>query len=327
MTRLFRTAVSLLFVAGATAAAAEMPTVRIQDIDGMTTTLSRIAVEKGFCTKHGIKCVLQKINSGPLAIQGVLAGSIEVATPAPEIAISASARGSDLKAIAGHWAKNSFMLITGPDMAESANRGYPSVIHDLKGKRIGVNIRGSGGEFLMTTMLQAQGLKPSDVTYVAVGVGNTAYQALQARQVDAVMAFPPMDGFCNVLKTCHIAMALGEGEGPKDIVAAKGNGGMYIASREFAKKNPKVISAFLSAMADAERFIKDPVNRDEELRITLKYFRLDLPQGEAITRDSLDRWRSAISLVPQRAATQAIADYMLKTGQLQAPVNVSKLFD
>ena len=102
---------------------------------------------------------------------------------------------------------------------------------------------------------------------------------------------------------------------------------MYIASRDYAAKNPKVISSFLSAMAEAERFIKDPANRDEELRITLKYFRLDMPQGEAITRDSLDRWRSAISLVPDRAATQAIADYMLKTGQLQAPVNVAKLLD
>ncbi len=97
MRRLFGTTVSLLFAAGATAAAAQTPTVRIHDIDGMTTTLSRIAVEKGFCTKHGINCVLQKINSGPLAIQGVLAGSIEIATPSPEIAISASARGSDLK--------------------------------------------------------------------------------------------------------------------------------------------------------------------------------------------------------------------------------------
>jgi NitT/TauT family transport system substrate-binding protein len=327
MRRLFRTTVSLLFVAGATAAAAQMPTVRIQDIDGMTTTLSRIAVEKGFCPKHGINCVLQKINSGPLAIQGVLAGSIEIATPSPEIAISASARGSDLKAIAGHWAKNSFMLITGPDMAEAGKRGYPSIIQDLKGKRIGVNIRGSAGEFLFTTMLQDQGLKPSDVTYVAVGVGNTAYQALQTRQVDAVMAFAPMDGFCNVLKTCTIAMSIGDGQGPKEIVATRGNGGMYIASRDYAAKNPKVISSFLSAMAEAERFIKDPANRDEELRITLKYFRLDMPQGEAITRDSLDRWRSAISLVPDRAATQAIADYMLKTGQLQAPVNVAKLLD
>lgn len=327
MRRLFRSTVSLLFVAGTTAAAAQMPTVRIQDIDGMTTTLSRIAVEKGFCPKHGINCVLQKINSGPLAIQGVLAGSIEIATPSPEIAISASARGSDLKAIAGHWAKNSFMLITGPDMAEAGKRGYPSIIQDLKGKRIGVNIRGSAGEFLFTTMLQDQGLKPSDVTYVAVGVGNTAYQALQTRQVDAVMAFAPMDGFCNVLKTCTIAMTVGDGQGPKDIVATRGNGGMYIASRDYAAKNPKVISSFLSAMAEAERFIKDPANRDEELRITLKYFRLDMPQGEAITRDSLDRWRSAISLVPDRAATQAIADYMLKTGQLQAPVNVAKLLD
>lgn len=327
MPRLFRTTVSLLFAAGATAAAAQTPTVRIMDIDGMTTTLSRIAVEKGFCTKHGINCALQKINSGPLAIQGVLAGSIDVATPSPEIVISASARGSELKVISGHWAKNAFMLITGPDMAEAGKRGYPSVVQELKGKRIGVNIRGSAGEFLFTTMLQDQGLKASDVTYLAVGVGNTAYQALQARQVDAVMAFAPMDGFCNVLKTCTIAMALGDGQGPKEIVAGRGNGGMYVTSRDFATKNPKVISAFLSAMAEAERFIKDPANRDEELRITQKYFRLEMPQGEAITRDSLDRWRSAISLVPNRAATQAIADYMFKTGQLQAPVNVNKLFD
>ena len=289
MTRFFRPILSLLFLVGTTAAVAQTPTVRIQEYDGIVSALPRIAIEKGFCAKHGINCILQKINSGPLAIQGVLSGSIDIAQPAPEIAISASVRGSDLKAVSGSWTTNSFMLVTGPDMAEAGKRGYPTVIHELKGKRVGVNVRGSGGEFLMTTMLQDQGLKGSDVTYVAVGGGNTAYQALQARQVDAIMAFPPMDGFCKVLKTCTVAVAFAEGQGPKEITATNGNGGLYIAKRDFANKNPKIISSFVSAMGDAERFIKDPANKEEVLRITMKYFRLEIPEGEAIVRSSLDQ--------------------------------------
>jgi NitT/TauT family transport system substrate-binding protein len=325
MTTLFRRIAYLLLLLGAAAAGAQTPTVRIHEYDGIVSTLPRVAIEKGFCAKHGVNCVLQKINSGALAIQGVLAGSIEIAQPAPEIAVAAAVRGSDLKQIAGAWSTNSLMLIVGPAMIDAAKRGYPSIVNDLKGKKIGVNARGTAGEFLMTTMLQDVGLKPSDVTYVAVGGGNTAYQALATQQVDAIMAFPPVDSFCRVLKTCAVAVAFADGQGPREITATNGNGGAYFVKREFAAKQPKAVEGFVNAMNDAERFVKDPANNEEMVRITLKYFRLEIAEGEAIVRDALNHWRSSMTLTNSRAGLQATADYMFKTGQLQSRFDVSKL--
>lgn len=326
MSTLFRGLVSLLLAAVSAGAAAQTPTIRMHEYDGIVSAFPRIAIEKGFCAKHGVNCVLQKINSGPLAIQGVLAGSIDIAQPSPELAISAGIRSSDLKAIGGSWSTNSFMLIAGPGLMEAAKRGYPAIISELKGKKIGVNNRGSGGEFLLATMLQEAGLKPSDVTFVAVGGSNTAYQSMMAGQVDAVMGFPPLDSFCRVLKKCAVAVAFAENQGPREITATNGNGGMYLAKRDLVAKNPKAYEAFLSAMADAERFVRDPANSEEVVQITLKYFRLQIPEGEAIVRDALNQWRSSMTMTSSKTALQATADYMLKTGQIESRFDVSKLY-
>ncbi|MCC0002918.1 MAG: hypothetical protein H6871_08120 [Methylobacteriaceae bacterium] len=57
------------------AARAEETTVKIQDYPGIGNMLMRIAASKGFA-KHGIKCQMQMIPSGPLGVQALLAKAL-----------------------------------------------------------------------------------------------------------------------------------------------------------------------------------------------------------------------------------------------------------
>lgn len=319
----------LLVIATALAsciAQAEVPLVRIQDYPGIIGTLARVAVEKGYCTKNGIQCTLTTIPAAPLGVQTLMAGGIEVALVPSEVAIQSASKGADLKIMGGTFNVNPFMLIVGPSLFASASKGYPAIMQDLKGKKIGVTSRGAGPEFQTKTLLQSAGMKDDDVTYVAVGSPNTGYPALLNKQVDAVMSFVPFDGFCDVLKTCRIAVMPAKGEGPKVLTDLNGAGALYVMLRKDTKQNPATADAFVKALQDADRFTADPANTAELLRITLKHYRIDMPKGDDILKSSLERFRDNITVTVKKEAVQAAANYLQQTGQLNKSFDAGLLF-
>ncbi|VTU38414.1 ABC transporter substrate-binding protein [Variovorax sp. PBL-E5] len=307
-------------------AEAQTPTLRIQDYPGIIGTLARVAVEKGYCAKNGIQCTLTTIPAAPLGVQTLMAGGIEVALPPSEVAIQSAAKGADLKIVGGMFDASPFMLIVGPGLLASAGKGYPAIMQDLKGKKIGVTSRGAAPEFQIKSMLLQAGLKEDDVTFVAVGSPNTGYPALLNKQVDAVMSFIPFDGFCDVLKTCRIAVLPAKGEGPKVLTDLNGAGGLYVMRRDYTQKNPATVEAFVKALNEAERFTADPANGAELLQITLKYYRIEMPKGDEILKSSLDRFRANMIVKVKKPAVQAAADYLQQTGQLDKSFDAARLF-
>lgn len=318
-------AVGLTFAACA-AAQAQPVTLRIQDYPGIVGTLARVAIEKGYCSNHGLKCTLNTIPAAPLGIQTLMAGGIDVSLPPAEVAVQSAVKGADLKVVTASFADSPFMLILGKDLMASADKGYPMVMHDLKGKKIGVTSRGSGPEFQIKTMLKDAGMKDDDVTFVAVGSPNTGYPALLNRQIDAAMSFVPFDGFCDVLKTCRVAVSPARGEGPKELVDLNGGGGLYVMRKDFLAKNPTAGDAFVNAIRDAQKFATNPEHLDELMQITLKYYRLEMPNGDDVLRSSLKRFQSAFVADVKKSAIQAAADYLYATGQIPNRFDVSPLF-
>ena len=87
----------------------------------------------------------------------------------------------------------------------------------------GVAARGTSSEKYFNAMLKDGGLKPEDVTYVAVGAPNTAYTALAiGKQIDAVIMYQPLPQLCSFNKTCEMVIDMTVGEGPKSLEATIG---------------------------------------------------------------------------------------------------------
>lgn len=317
-------AAALLLAAGA--AQAQTPTLKVQDYPGVVGTLTRVAIEKGYCVRHGVNCTVQTIPNAPLGIQALLSGSIDVALSSVEVAIQSSAKGADLKIAGGGINANALMLFVGPQLLGSPGKGYPAFMHDLKGRKVGVTARGSAAEFQMNSLLINAGMQPHDVTYVAVGAPNTAYPALANKQVDAVMSFAPLDGFCEVLKTCRLALNLGKGEGPAVLNKLNGASALYLVRRDFAQKNPAAVDAFVKALRDAERFATDPANAVELAQITANYYRIEMPNGDQMIKSSLQRLSPSLVVEVKKAAVQAAADYLVQTRQLEKPFDAQRLF-
>src|SRR4029077_12658614 len=83
----------------------------------------------------------------------------------------------------------------------SRDKGYPAIMNDFKGKRIGVAARGSSNEKYFNAMLKDAGLKPQDVTYVAVGAPSPPSPALpMGKQIDAAIMSQPLTQICQFNK-------------------------------------------------------------------------------------------------------------------------------
>ena len=63
---------------------------------------------------------------------------------------------------------------------------------------------------------------------------NTALPAIANKQIDAVMLFAPMDGFCAAMKICRVIVDPRKGEGPKEITQLNGASGPMTVRGDFA---------------------------------------------------------------------------------------------
>lgn len=301
-------------------------TVKIQDYPGVGNMLMRIAASKGFCEARGIKCQIQVVPSGPLGAQALLAKSIDVGFFPPEVQINAVVKGSKLKAIMSGATLNVFHIVVGNSVeTPSAEKGFPTLMTDLKGKKIGVPARGSGAELQFLILASKAGLKAEDFSFVAVGAPNTSFGALSSKQIDASMTYEPSASICDVLKACKTLYRANAASEPVEIAGTNGASSNMVVTQETADTSPHVVDALIAAGKDAEAFIQDPKNFDEALKIAQTYFKFEMPRGDdvmaASLKSSIPSYKTAIA----KSALKQIADNMLAAKQLEAAFDTSVL--
>jgi ABC-type nitrate/sulfonate/bicarbonate transport system substrate-binding protein len=175
-----------------------------------------IAARKGFCEKYNFKCQLVSMNNALTSVQTVVGGTLDIGQGSADMTASAINAGADV-VIVGTATPGAVLALSARADVPLPGRakGYPDVIRDLKGRRIGVPARGAAGEVILGAMLRDAGLKPGDVTVVATGGPDTAYNSMVlGRQVDAVIAVSPAKELCAITKACAVVIDMPNGEGP-----------------------------------------------------------------------------------------------------------------
>jgi NitT/TauT family transport system substrate-binding protein len=288
--------------------------------------LVRVANANGLCEKHGIKCELRTIPAAPLGLQTLMAGDIEVAFGPPEVLIQAANKGADLKIIGSGAREPVFFLMAGASVElPNAAKGYPAVMQDFKGKKIGVTARGSGAEFQLVDMLKGAGLKADDVTIVAVGAPNTAFPAISNKQIDGLVLFAPMDGFCEVSKACKMVVDPRKGQGPADILKLSGAAVVQVVRGDFATKNAAALDGYGRAMREAEAMVQNPAKYADVLKVAQDTFKIPTAGGDKIVEVSLKNSMAGFKFAVDPKALQFAADYMRGSGQIDKLVDTSKL--
>jgi NitT/TauT family transport system substrate-binding protein len=210
-----------------------------------------------FFARHGLETELIFIASSSHGVPALLAGEIPIYAGSPETGAQAAAAGADVVIIASSE-PTPYKLIVQPGIKSIA---------ELKGKRIGTDRLGGSSYYATRRMLEKLGLKPDDVQFVQVtGGGNQRVAAFRSGILSAVVStverFERSAIPYNVLAD---AIELG----------IRSIGSSYITTRSFRDQNRDTVQRFITALVEANHWVKNPKNRAAVLQIVSRRLRTD----------------------------------------------------
>src|SRR4051812_39520471 len=144
-----------------------------------------LASALGFFEREGAEVFLQDLPSTAKAFQALLGGSADLVAGGYDGAIQMKFEGKEIESIAVLERWPPFALVVSPHSTFRLR-----TIADLKGCTVGVATAGSSPLLFLNYLLVKNGLSPSDVIRVSVGVNFSMATAVEHGKVDAAIAGP-----------------------------------------------------------------------------------------------------------------------------------------
>jgi ABC-type nitrate/sulfonate/bicarbonate transport system substrate-binding protein len=142
-----------------------------------------LAKDAGIFERNGLDVEITSLAAGTLAVQGMLAGELDLAYNVASSLISANLGGSDLVMLAGGVNTMIFSISALPGIER---------IEDLRGKRLGITRLGTSTDFNARYVLQRYGLQPeTDVAFIQLNGNPEILTGLHAGAIDAGMLSHP----------------------------------------------------------------------------------------------------------------------------------------
>ena len=150
-----------------------------------TSLPDRVASEKGFYEKEGLRVRYIQFQGTNLMLSALLANELDYVTILPFIA-GAATRGLPVKIVGATTKASGYAVVARSDIDS---------IKALKGKRIAINSFGSSADFAIYQLLSRNGLDPNkDVTLQAIaGSPDARFAALLGGSVEATVVNSPFE--------------------------------------------------------------------------------------------------------------------------------------
>lgn len=286
-----------------------------------------IAAKVGMCERNGLDCEIKYINSGPLGLQALVGKSLDVAFVGTDTLITGIARGAKIQLVYAGYQPLTLSFVARNDVALQKGT-VKETLQQLKGKRIGVTIRGSQTEIHFLSLVNAAGMKASDFTIIPVGGPSTAYTALTVgKSVDAMMIMNPLKQICVVSKTCQLVFDADTVEWPAELRAMNGASVAMAMRTEAIEANPDLAKRFIQAMNEANAWIRDPKNRVAVMQLLGPSMSLgDIPQADAVRQSWLDNDIAQMGDGKlSRPAVQGVINYLAGQGLIESTPTVASI--
>lgn len=243
----------------------------------LVTVPTYVAKDLGLYAKHGVNVSLIDFRAAPDATAALFSGAVDLMSNSPGNMMLVNSRGRDLVAIVDNYPAPVWSVVVGKDVATpNKAAGYPALIRDLKGKKIGVPAIGSDGHNFARRFFRDAGMNPeTDATFLAVGLGPDAVAAFKAGQLDAVMAIEPVQ---TALETLGGKVLL-DLQADKTIPEfASWTSSVYHSTKAHADKNAEMMRRFQAAQEEAIAFVRDPANAEKAAAVWSKYNKALTPE-------------------------------------------------
>lgn len=205
----------------------------------------------GYFKDEGLNVSIVDFAGGSKALQAVVGGSADIVSGAFEHTLSMHSKRQPFRAFI---AQGRTPMI-GFGVSTKTMAGYQNGA-DLKGKKIAVTAPGSSTSIMVSLFLSKHGLKPSDVSFVGVGTGVGAVNALRSGQVDALANTDPV---VSMLERPGDMKIIADTRTVKDTLSLYGGempSSCLYTSEDFITKNPAVVQALANAIVRADKWIQ-----------------------------------------------------------------------
>jgi NitT/TauT family transport system substrate-binding protein len=147
------------------------------------------AAAMGFFKAENLEMEYVNFNGGAVLDPQLVNKSVDIGWETPDPIVISHDTGRDalpVKFFYNHLRRNVWEIVVPADSPIKT-------LKDLKGARIGVNSMATTNIPTTQSMLRSVGLDPQkDVSFIAVGMGGPAFQAMRSKQIDALNLFDTM---------------------------------------------------------------------------------------------------------------------------------------
>ena len=202
-----------------------------------------VAERKRYFEEAGLNVQIHDFAGGARSVQALVGGSVDVVAGAYEHTIRMQARGQDIRAVIELGRFPGIVLAVRKILEGRVKR--PA---DLKGARIGVTALGSSTNFFASYVLNKDGVRPQEVSYVAVGSGPASVAAMIRGEIDAISTTDPVIA---KLEQDDQVFALADSRGEAGNQAVFGGphpAGALFAKFDYIEARPMVVQALVDSL-------------------------------------------------------------------------------
>jgi NitT/TauT family transport system substrate-binding protein len=276
----------------------------------------------GYFKEQGLDVTINDFRGGAQSLQALVGGSVDVVTGAYEHTIRMQAKGQDIRAVIELGRFPGIVVGLRKTRAES----YKSAA-DLKGAKIGVSAPGSSTNFFVMYLMSQAGLKPTDASYIGVGIGASAVAAMKKGEIDALSNLDPMmtkleqDGDIKIIADSRTE------EGTRAIFGGSNPAAVLYLKHDFAERNPNTVAALVSAFYKTLKWLEKATPDEIAAAVPEEYFLGDKALYVAAVKANKQAY-SLTGLVPA-AGMKSAADMLLAFDEelRGARIELAKTFD
>jgi ABC-type nitrate/sulfonate/bicarbonate transport system substrate-binding protein len=307
---------TLLLLMFAQALAAQPTTLRYGQIPSTVKTISAlqftIAQRKGLFTREDINLETVLVDGGADNMMVALNnGAVEITRTATPYLIQSVLAGSDGVAIAGETLTPIYSLMAKPEIKTFA---------DLKGKVVGLSLAVDTISISTRKLMAKNGIKEADFKVKEL-VGTPARAAcLRKGECDAVPLGQPED--LMLLKEGYQRLGVSTDAVPSFLFTVSA------VKKSWGKKNKDALVRYVRGLASAFRFMRDPANRAEVVRMAVD----TTGSSEDIVRQTLALYfEPDRGVVPKQAELDVkglgqVIQFMAEAGEIKPPLPMPDRF-